>query len=35
MSETPRDHVHAIVCDLGSLAEILDALISASEPVPV
>lgn len=35
MSETPKERVHAIVCDLGSLAEILDALISASEPVPV
>ncbi|WP_308720885.1 hypothetical protein [Komagataeibacter xylinus] len=33
--ETPQTRVHAVVCDLGALAEILDALITASEPVPL
>lgn len=35
MSETPKERVHAIICDLESLAGILDALIYASEPVPL
>ncbi|WP_130731250.1 hypothetical protein [Komagataeibacter xylinus] len=35
MSETPRDRVHAVVCDLGCLHTILDGLIAASEPPPL
>ena len=35
MSETPQNRVHAVVCDLSALSEILDALITASEPVPL
>lgn len=35
MSEKPQDRVHAIMCDLGSMAEVLDAMSSASEPLPL
>ncbi|GBR34670.1 hypothetical protein AA11826_1263 [Komagataeibacter oboediens DSM 11826] len=35
MSETPQDRVHAIVGDLGSMAGMLDAMSSASAPLPL